>query len=355
MPWPPEPAEQLLRPVSHEQRADHASQQQRSQLHRSLLRPKMCAAPLSAAAAPQTFPGEGTQARGVFSLTAQRRETPTPKDPPHVLALRTRVLATVVAALVGVTGVTGCRRGPSRGQEAPHHKHHTTHHKSAIPQHNGGDRDADKQRRPERWRRERPDRPVMAASLLRRHRARRRGLRRRRAAGPRRPRLGQARSGAVDVGRPRRCRTAPRGWPTRVAGTRPRGRTREPSPTSRPPGTAGSDGYPQRHTPRQGGETLADWARFPARAQRGRGRPARDPQRLERRGPVPRRARLPASTTRIGRASPAIASWPGLVAGRHGSTVIVAAAPPGTLGGPSSASSSACSTPTWCDRQAVSK
>jgi hypothetical protein len=61
--------------------------------------------------------------------------------------LRTRVLATVVAALVGVTGFSAVAvAGQSHARKHPpahrHHKH-AKHHKTTIPQHNGGDHDAD--------------------------------------------------------------------------------------------------------------------------------------------------------------------------------------------------------------------
>ena len=57
-------------------------------------------------------------------------------------AVRTRVLATAVAALVGVTGATAVAVAhPSRKHHPP--KRHHVHHKSSIPQHNGGDHDAD--------------------------------------------------------------------------------------------------------------------------------------------------------------------------------------------------------------------
>ena len=59
-------------------------------------------------------------------------------------ALRTRVLATVVAALVGVTGF-GAIAGVAQSHTTKHppaHKHRK-HHKTSIPQHNGGDHDAD--------------------------------------------------------------------------------------------------------------------------------------------------------------------------------------------------------------------
>ena len=62
-------------------------------------------------------------------------------------ALRTRVLATVVAALVGVTGFTAiaaASQSPAR-KHPPAQRHHKPrkHHKNTIPQHNGGDHDAD--------------------------------------------------------------------------------------------------------------------------------------------------------------------------------------------------------------------
>ena len=59
-------------------------------------------------------------------------------------ALRTRVLATVVIALVGVTGVSAAASGhPASRKHPPAHRHHKAHHKTKIPQHNGGDHDAD--------------------------------------------------------------------------------------------------------------------------------------------------------------------------------------------------------------------
>ena len=59
--------------------------------------------------------------------------------------VRTRVLATVVAALVGVTGFSAVASASQpHSKKPPAHRHHKPkHHKNTIPQHNGGDHDAD--------------------------------------------------------------------------------------------------------------------------------------------------------------------------------------------------------------------
>jgi hypothetical protein len=59
----------------------------------------------------------------------------------HLRRLIPRALALSSALAIGLTGMAQATTSHARHHHRHHHHHHAHH--SAIPQHNGGDRDAD--------------------------------------------------------------------------------------------------------------------------------------------------------------------------------------------------------------------
>jgi hypothetical protein len=84
-------------------------------------------------------PAEGLGADGVLRETDSDIERPTSMTV-HIRKVLPGALALAAALTIGLAGIA--QAASPRSHHHRHHHHATTHH-SKIPQHNGGDQDAD--------------------------------------------------------------------------------------------------------------------------------------------------------------------------------------------------------------------